>query len=116
MIVSNVGRKVQRAQEVTKRWAIKTQRRGAVAFGIVNETTLAKAMAINETTPPKLPLGQSRTLIADGKVWVNSKVCTDPEQVLKAGDYFAVFPSAAMERVPTEEHGSVIRMRNVEGM
>jgi len=113
--VSNADRKIRRAQEVTKRWAIKMQRKGAVAFGVVADTTLVKAMATNETMPPKLPLGESRKLITSGHVWVNSKTCTDPEQALKPGDYFAVFPNAMMEKF-VGEHGSAIRVREVGGM
>lgn len=98
----NLARKMERKQNVEKKWAIKTQRKGALVLGVTSSGTLAQALEIN-TKPVNgvslLPLGSVDTLINASKVWVNSKVCTDRERVLKPGDYIAVFPTAEMQLV-----------------
>jgi hypothetical protein len=93
---------MERKQNTTKKWAIKTQRKGALVLGVTGSGTLAQALEIN-TKPVNgislLPLGSVDTLVNANKVWVNSKVCTDRERVLKPGDYIAVFPTAEMQLV-----------------
>jgi hypothetical protein len=98
----NLARKMERKQNVEKKWAIKTQRKGALVLGVTSNGTLAQALEIN-TKPVNgislLPLDSVDTLINASKVWVNSKVCMDRERVLKPGDYIAVFPTAEMQLV-----------------
>lgn len=108
----NLARKMQRKQANHKKWAIKTQRKGGVVFGINGPSTLVQALASNEIVRDglvKIPPGTSRTLIADGHVWVNSEVCKDPERTLKAGDYIAAFPASGMERYLDDKGRSAIR-------
>jgi hypothetical protein len=93
---------MERKQNVTKKWAIKTQRKGALVLGITGSATLAQALEINMRPVngiALLPMGMTDTLITASKVWVNSKVCTDREHALKPGDYIAVFPTAEMQLV-----------------
>lgn len=109
----NLARKLQRKQNTDKKWAIKTQRKGAVVFGINGPSTLVQALASNEIMRDgivKIPPGTSRTLIMNGNVWVNSAVCTDPERKLKQGDYIAAFPGSGMERVIDDKGRSALRM------
>lgn len=98
----NLARKLERKNNVEKKWAIKTQRKGALVLGVTGSGTLAQALEIN-TRPVNgislLPLGSVDTLVNASKVWVNSKVCTDRERALKPGDYIAVFPTAEMQLV-----------------
>lgn len=108
----NLARKLQRKQGNHKKWAIKTQRKGAVVFGINGPSTLVQALASNEIMRDglvKIPSGTSRALIAGGHVWVNSVVCTDPEHALKAGDYIAAFPTSGMTRVVDDKGRSALQ-------
>lgn len=109
----NLARKLQRKQANHKKWAIKTQRKGAVLFGINGTASLVRALASNEIMRDglvKIPPGTSRTLIEGKHVWVNSEVCTDPEHMLKAGDYIAVFPASGMTRVFDEKGRSALQV------
>jgi len=116
--VSNIARRVQRQQNVAKKWAIKTQRKGALVLGITGNATLTQALEIN-TRPVNgialLPAGTVDTLISAGKVWVNSTVCTDRERTLKPGDYIAVFPTAEMQLVQ-DAKARRIAVREVVGL
>jgi hypothetical protein len=109
---------MERKQNVTKKWAIKTQRKGALVLGVTSNATLTQALEIN-TRPVNgvalLPMGMTDTLISASKVWVNSMVCTDRARVLKSGDYVAVFPTAEMQLVQDEKVRR-IAMREVTGL
>jgi hypothetical protein len=110
---------MERKQNVAKKWAIKTQRKGALVLGVTGETTLTKALEIN-TRPVNgvalLPMGAIDTLITASKVWVNSAVCTDRERALKPGDYIAVFPMAEMQLVDDGKNPRRICVREVVGL
>lgn len=116
--MSNIARRVQRQQNITKKWAIKTQRKGAVVLGVTGLATLAQAMEIN-TRPVNgialLPAGHTDALISASKVWVNSAVCTDRTRMLKPGDYIAVFPTDEMQLVQ-DEKARRIAVREVVGL
>jgi len=115
----NLARKMERKQNVTKKWAIKTQRKGALVLGITGNGTLAEALEIN-TKPVNgvalLPLGTTDALINASKVWVNSTVCTDRARTLKPGDYVAVFPTVEMQLIDDGKHPRRICVREVNGL
>jgi hypothetical protein len=110
---------MERKQNVTKKWAIKTQRKGALVLGVTGNATLTQALEIN-TRPVNgvslLPMGTVDTLITASKVWVNSKACTDRARALKPGDYIAVFPTAEMQLVDDGKNPRRICVREVSGL
>lgn len=114
--MSNISRKLQKQDAAVRKWALKVQRKDALVFSALNGgRTLSSMLQSNSQQPlmglVRLPPDCGDALIESGNVWVDGVVCKDPDRVLQAGSFIAVFPSSQMYLFEDNEGRRALRLK-----